>query len=88
MPYNFKNNGVDVYPKKFKKIMYIFAGIGFTFLPFHLLVFHQVIIQDFLDIGGGLILIWMARFGGGYKISRWWANRVMKKRDNKWKFDK
>lgn len=88
MPYNFKNNGVDVYPNKFKKIMYIFAIIGFGFLPFHLILFRTIYVQDILDIIGGLVLIWMARFGGGYKIARWWASRQLKKKDNKWKFDK
>ena len=81
-----KNNENNIYPKKFKRLMYIFAFIGFLFLPMHLILSHKVIIQDFLDIGGGLILIWMARFGGGYKISRWWAERELRRKDNKWKY--
>ena len=83
-----KDNENQVYPTKFKKIMYIFAIMGFTYAPFHLIFFHQIIIQDILDIVGGIILIWMARFNGAYKIARWWAERELKRKDNHWKYGK
>jgi len=72
--------------KPFQRKIYLIIGCLIILRPVVFFVlFRQLDVLDIMNIVLGSFLIWGIQLNGFYKIIRWYAERQMKRWDNKWR---
>lgn len=71
-------------PLKNKKLYYVGIFGSFALAGFHYLVYGFLNIENIIGIAMSVFLIYCIKFGGAYKIARWYAERKVRRSDNDW----
>lgn len=77
-----KNN--EPFPLPRKKLYYVGIFGSFALAAFHYLVYGFLNIENMVGIALSVFLIYCIKFGGAYKLARYFAERKVRKSDNDW----
>lgn len=78
-----KDNALPIKPRRLA-LFYVGIFGSFAIALLHYWMYGFLNMENMVGIGLSVFLIYCLRFGGGYKIARWYAERKARKSDNDW----